>query len=404
MLRVTRNIVSWVGALVVLLAFLPKPCSAALDLPPGVSKNQDAPVIKLGPVEVHPYLSLRETYSDNIYLTPDNKEHDFITSINPGLFLQLPFRRHVVSLGGSTTLNRYAINSSENTTDWSLYGAGDFYFGSRFNLKVSDNYTNSHEPRSQSSTSEIERYQNNTAATSLTYVLADISKVQLDYSRTYLKYRTYGFRSRNEDLVSAYLYYRILPRTSAFVEYEFKNVGFMDSTSTLDNNVHSGLLGVTWELSERSKGTIKGGYLVKNFDLQSQGSIDDFTASLDISHYFSDYNFMKLAGARTVNESSLQGTRYSVSTGINGEFTHRFLDRISSTIKASYIEERFSDIVPGDLQIRKDRVVQVGAALQYNFRRWLESSLEYYWRNKDSNIDIYDSTENNISLTIKVSF
>lgn len=374
--------------------------------------------MKLGPIEVHSYLSLRESYSDNVYLTRDNKKHDFITSINPGLFLQLPFRRHFVSLGGNTTINRNAINSSEDTIVWTLYGAGDFYFGSRFNLKVSDNYNNSYETRSQSSTSEIERFQNNTAAASLTYVMADISKVQLDYSRNYLKYRTSGFRSRNEDLVSAYLYYRMLPRTSAFVEYEFKKVGFMDTSSTLnnrdnlDNNVHSGLLGVKWELSERSKGTIKGGYLLKNFDQQSQesqSSIDDFAASIDISHYFSDYNFMKLAGARTINESSLEGTRYSVSTGINGEFTHRFLDRLSSTIKASYSEERFSsntaaNATPSDHQIRKDSVLQVGAALQYNFRRWLENSLEYYWRNKDSNKDNYDSTENNISLTIKAFF
>ena len=406
MLRFIRNIISLGLSLFVLLALLPKPCSAAMEAPSGVSRDKDAPVMKIGQVEAHPYLSLRETCSDNVYVTRDDKKYDFVTSINPGLLLQLPFMRHLVSLGGNTAINRYAINSSEDTIDWTLYGAGDFYFGSRFNLKISDNYNNSHETRSQSSISEIERFQNNTAASSLTYVLADISKVQLDYSRTYLKYKTSGFRSRNEDLVSAYLYYRILPRTSAFVEYEFKNVGFMDTTlDNFDNNVHSGLLGVTWELSERSKGTIKGGYLFKNFDQQSKGSINDFAASIDISHYFSDYNFMKLAGARTVNESSLQGSSYSVSTGINGEFTHRFLDRLSSTIKASYSEERFSsNIDTSNHQIRKDIVLQTGVSLQYNFRRWLESSLEYYWRNKDSNIDDYDSTENNISLTIKALF
>lgn len=375
-----------------------------MDIPAGVSINQDAPVLRLGPVEVHPYLSLRETYSDNVFLTPDNKKHDFITSINPGLFLQLPFRRHVVSLGGSTNLNKYAINSSEDTTDWTLYSAGDFYLGSRINLKVSDKYRNGFESRSQSSTTEINKFQSNTAAASFTYGLANISKVQLDYSRTYLKYKTSDFRSRDEDLVSAYLYYRMLPRTSAFVEYEFKNVSFMDNSSFLDNNVHSGLLGVNWELSERSKGTIKAGYLLKNFDRKSQGSIDDFTASVDISHYFSDYNFMKLVGARMVNESSLQGTRYSVSTGINGEFTHHFLDRLSATVKVSYSEERFSDIAPGDFLKRKDRVLQAGAALQYTFRRWLESAVEYSWRDKNSNIAAYGSTENSSSLTIKAFF
>lgn len=403
MLRVNRSFVSLVLTLVLLLVALQKPCFAIPDIP-GVLKNQDAPVLKLGPVEAHPYLSLRETYSDNIYLTPDNKKHDFITSINPGLFLQIPFGRNVVSIGGDTIVNMYAINSSENRTDWTFYGTGDFYFGSRFNLKVSDNYTDGHETRSQSSTNDVDRFQDNIALASMTYILANVSKVQLDYSRTYLKYKINGFRSRNEDLASAYLYYRILPKTSAFVEYEFKNVSFMENASVLDNNVQSGLLGVTWELSERSKGTIKGGYLFKNFDHQSQGSVDDFAASVDISHYFSDNNFIKLFGARTVNESSLQDTRYSVSTGVDGEFTHRFLDRLSATAKGSYSKERFSDIAPGDLVIRKDEIILAGASLQYTFRRWLESSLEYYWRKKNSNINTFDSTENNVSLTINVFF
>lgn len=406
MQRVISVFVSWSLSLALMLAFLLKPCVAATDIPIGASIIQNAPVLRLGPVEVHPYLSLRETYTDNVFLDPDHKKQDFITSINPGLLLQLPFRRHVVSLGGNTTLNRYANNTSENTTDWNIYSAGDFYLGKRINLKISDSYRDGFESRSQSPTNKLIKFQSNTAATSFTYGLANVSKVQLDYSRNYLKYdETNDFRSRNENLVSIYLYYRFLPRTSAFVEYEFKNVNFMKTSSsledTLDNNVHSGLLGVNWELSERSKGTIKAGYLSKNFKSHSQDSIEDFTASMDVSHYFSDYNSMKLVGARVVNESSLEGSKYSISTGIYGEFTHRFLDRLSTTVKASYSEENFNQ---EDSPKRKDNIRQAGASLQYIFRRWLESTVEYSWRDKNSNDDTYDSTENSFSVTIKAFF
>lgn len=403
MLLFTRTIVSRGMPLAMLLASLPQPVSAALDIPSGVSRDPDSPVMRLGPVEVHPYLFLRETYSDNVYLTHDHKKYDFITSINPGLSLQLPYRRHTLTVGGDTTINRYVLNTSEDTTDWSLYAAGDVYLGSRINLKLSDIYRDSHESRSQSSTAEMEKYRSNIAALSLIYGLVGISRVQLDYSRTYLKYRNNDYRSRDEDLISAYLYYRVLPRTSVFVEYEFKNVSFMENSS-LDNSVHSALLGVTWELSERSRGTVKGGYLLKNFDQQAYSSVDDFTASVDVSHYFSDYNFMKLSGARTVSESSVEGTRYSVNTGIRGDFTHRFLDRLSVTVRGSYREDRFSDTAPGESRKRRDRVVQAGASLQYLFRRWLECDLEYSWWDRHSNNVTYDNTENNVSLTFKASF
>jgi len=360
----------------------------------------------MGPVEVHPFLSLQETYSDNIFLVPSDKKHDFITTVMPGVQFKLPIRRHALYLTGTATINRYADYSSENTSDWNLSGAGDFNFGSRINLKLSDNYLAGHEPRSQSALSDIEKFKNNNASASLTYILADISKLQLDYTNDYWKFNNSRFRSRDENIVSAYAYYRVMPKTSLFTEYEFKDVYFTDKvdTTNLDNNVHSALLGVNWELSVRSKGTVKGGYLYKVFDDPALKSLSNFAASVNISHHFSDYNSINLLGARTVNESSLQGTRYSISTGLSGEFIHKFNDRFSTGLKASYSDEVFSDIAPGDTVKRSDQVVLAGAKVMYSFRKWLESTLEYYRRQKDSNINSYDSTENNISLTVKAFF
>ena len=381
--------------------------STAADVVPfGSSKSQDTPVIQLGPVEVHPFLSVQETYSDNIFLVPDYKKHDFITTLAPGAQLKLPFRRHALFLSGTATIVNYAKYSSENKTDWTLSGAGDFYFGSRINLKISDSYLENHEPRSQSAVSYVEKYKNNNASASLTYVLADVSKLQLDYTNAYWKFKNSGFRSRDENTVSAYAYYRVMPKTSLFTEYEFKNVYFTEKAggSDLDNKVHSALFGLTWELSELSKGTVKGGYLYKTFDDTSRKDFGTFVASLELSHRFSDYNAIKLAGAREVNESSLLGTSYSISTGINGEFTHKFNDRFSAALKAAFNDEVFSNVVAGDSVKRNDQVVLGGAKATYAFRRWMDSTLEYYIRRKDSNVSAYDSTENNISLTLKAFF
>ena len=382
---------------------------AADEAPFGVSKSQDAPVIQLGPVEVHPFISLQETYSDNIYLAPVIKNQDLITTLAPGVQFKMPIRRHALFLTGTMTIKRYADYSSENNTDWSLSGAGDFNFGSRINLKLSDSYLAGHEPRSQSplsAVSDLEKFTNNNASASLTYILADISKLQLDYGNDYWKFTNSPFRSRDENLVSAYAYYRVMPKTSLFAEYDFKNVFFSEKGSgkDLDNNVHSALLGVTWELSAQSKGTVKGGYLYKAFDDTAQKDFSTFAASADVSHHFSDYNSVKLVGARAVNESSLLGTRYSVSTGLTGEFTHKFNDRLSASLKASFSDELFSNIVLPDTVKRSDQVALVGVKAMYSFRRWLDTSLEYYRRQKDSNIATYDSTENNISLTVKAFF
>ena len=323
----------------------------------------------------------------------------------PGLQFNLPFSRHQAYLTGSGTIINYAQNSAENISDWNVSASGDFNFGSRINLKASDSYLSGHIPRSQSALGDIERFKNNTASTSLTYVLGDISKLQLDYSNAAWKYNTSVFESRDENTVSVYAYYRFLPKTSAFAEYEFKSVYFTDKKAdNYDNNAHSALAGVTWALSDYSKGTVKAGYHLKEFNDSSRLGFSGVVASVDLAHRFSDDNSVTLTGARKINETTLLGTSYSTSTGLNGEYTHKFNSRISTGIKASFCNEGFSTIATGDSVKRTDKIIMAGVKVTYLFRRWLESDLEYYWRQKNSNIDVYDSTENNVSLTLKAYF
>ncbi len=372
------------------------------ERPLGVRKEPGP--LRLGPVELHPYLTVKETYSDNVFFTSDDKKSDFITSLTPGIVLQVPFRMHTLSFNANTTFTRYSKYSSENTTDYALGGLGNFLLGSLVTLNISDAYAKGHEPRSSSSSGIIEKFRTNAAAVSLTYLLANVSKVQLDYTRTTWNYQTSEFRSRHEDLLSAYLYYRMLPKTSAFVEYDFKQVRFNDKTNGLDNKVFTGLLGLTWEVTERSKGTVKAGYLQKDFDDPSRGSLKTWTAAADVSHDFSDFTSIKLLAKRDVNESSLLGTRYFITTGLYGELTRKFLDRLAGVVRASYGEDKYSDIIPGDTEMRKDKTVAVGAGMRYYLQRWLEFVLDYNYRKRDSNIDIYKYTENAFSLTMNASF
>jgi hypothetical protein len=404
MLCFARTIVSRGMPLAVLLASLPKPVSAAVDIPSNISRDPEAPVLRVGPVEAHPTLSVAESFTDNVYLSPDGRESDAITTVSPGLLLQMPVRQHLLSLGGKTSIARYASHSSENTTDWTLYGAGDFQLGRRLRFTMGGNYGYMHEGRSESSTSSIEKLWNSGLNASLAYTMANVSKVKLEYSRTWLDYRTSDYRSRDEDVVALYLYYRVLPRTAAYVEYEFKNVNFTDDSRALDNSVQSAYVGAVWELSERSRGNLKVGYLDKNFRHNSHEGIGDFATSLDVSHYFSDDNYLKCIGARTVDESSTEGSRYSVSTGFGAEFTHRFLDRLSATVSGGYREVHFSNAEEGESKRRVDQMIQAGLNVRYTFRRWLECSLAYNWWERDSNVATYDAIENTVTLRLTAAF
>ena len=131
-----------------------------------------------------------------------------------------------------------------------------------------------------------------------------MSKVQLDYTTTEWDFRSSSYRERNESLISGYLYYRILPKTSAFLEYDRRNIDYDTFSNFTDNKSDSALLGLKWGINERSQGVIKGGYAWKDFDSASKEDYDTWTLSVDLGHRFTDYTALSLVNKRIVKEAT----------------------------------------------------------------------------------------------------
>ncbi len=70
--------------------------------------------LRIGPVEIHPSLTIQETYDDNIFLEESEEEADFITNISPTLELVIPLRRHRFRLSYAPGVFVFGGNSEEN--------------------------------------------------------------------------------------------------------------------------------------------------------------------------------------------------------------------------------------------------------------------------------------------------
>jgi len=355
--------------------------------------------LHFGALEIHPYVSVKETYNDNIFAVAKDTTSDWITTITPGIKLALPYRRHLFTAEYNAVIDRYSSNSSENTTDHNAKVLADFKIGSLFGLTLSDTYTKGHEPRASSTSGQIEKFEKNAAAVTATYQLADRSKIQMDYTRTKWNFMLSDFRSRNEDLVAAYFYYRFLPKTSVFVEYDWKNVVYDQKVNGLDNRVHSGFLGLTWEMTASTRGTVKGGYLQKRFDAADKENLGTWGASADIIHAFSDYSSLKIIALREVNESSAQGTYYFITTGAYAEYTHKLTYKLSAVAKASYGVDDYSNAIGSATEARYDKTFLGGVGLKYQMQDWLEFVLGYDYRNRNSNLPVNDLRQNTYSLS-----
>lgn len=356
-----------------------------------------------GALEIHPSVSLEETYNDNIFATPADTRSDWITTITPGIKLFLPIRAHQFTLEYDAAIKRFSDFTGENTTDQNASAIADLKLGSLFGVKLKETYNKGHVDRFYSQSGFLYKYETNAASLSTTYQLADRSKIELDYTRTSMKFEGgSSFMSRDEDLIAAYLFYRFLPKTSALLEYDFRNIGYdeQDNGPNLDNKVNSLFLGVAWDVAPNTKGTIKGGYNRKNYAAPGVSGVSTWGASIDISHAFSDYTFIKVIGQRAISETELFGTSYFVRTGASVEFTQKFTYKISGVVRASYSVDDFSNVIPPETQARNNRWMIGGLGLKYQFKDWLAFTLNYNHRDRNSNIDSYNATDNIYSFSI----
>src|SRR6056297_1355712 len=72
------------------------------------------PVSAMAAMEIHPRLSLEQEYNDNIDLTADNEEEDWITTIEPGINLQYDNRSLEGTVDYALRYRFYKDNDEDN--------------------------------------------------------------------------------------------------------------------------------------------------------------------------------------------------------------------------------------------------------------------------------------------------
>jgi hypothetical protein len=368
--------------------------------------------IHLGRLKIHPYITIDEIHTDNVYMTASGEEDDLITILTPGLSLEFPFRRHLLFLDFNALDTSHNDFSAEDTTDYNAAAYLDIKLGSRFRIELTDVYAEGHESRGSSATGAIEEFTVNTALITATYKLKNISMIQLDLTASDWEFTTdaNAFRERKETGLSFYIYNKIMPKTSLFLEYDIKMFDYNAPDPALipsveyDNDTQNLLLGLRWELSDRSLGILKAGYSWKEYDSATLESYDTWVASLDIKHAFSKRTSLHIKGERVIGETSLSGARFMVSTGGSIELSHVFYTKFTVSLSASSYMDEFSDPVVVPTIEREDDRIALGAGLLYDVQDWLSISADYSYNERDSNEAGNNFKENRAILGVAFRF
>jgi len=349
--------------------------------------------LRLGPVRLHPYLGVAELYDDNIFLQPDDEKGDFITIISPGLTLQLPVRRHEITVGYRADILEFARYSQENTVRHAgkvalrgKYPGGLSWYAQDEALRTNEQPNTEQDPL-------VERTQNN-ANLGAEYAFANRWSAGIDYANSIYDYenqqplpdgslRDYGTQlNRMEQLISTDLYYRLQPKTSLLVEYGYGMVDF-DAPATArdrDSVIHLVRAGIRGDLTYKITALAKLGYEVLDFDNRARSGFDGFVASVTVSYLPRDRTKIDLIIDRSTPVSSYvsEGDAFfvsqSVTLSIQQVLGRRWRALLAGTVGHNSYDEssRSDDYYAGTL------------GLHYQIREYLGVSAAYLYARRDS--------------------
>ena len=403
--------------LALLVLFVAMPCGA-VEIKAPKSAN-----IQVGALQVHPSVSIAETYSDNIYQSYDAKadESDYITTLSPGISLLLPLRRHSLRLGYRADIYKYSDLSENDYANQTANGTLNFDFPGGLIFKISDTFrdiTTQRKWKEQAAFSgstdayREKDHQTNDFNVMTKYRFVDRWAVEARYNNHQDEYdKSYDSGADfSRDMVGGSIYYSLTPKTDILLDYNYSDVDY-DQADTDDNENQMIYVGLSFDPTAKVQGYAKFGWAEKKFK-QTLATRDDkesiFSALVNLGYVVTSFDKINLSGTRVIEEDSDNNASYTDTKAYIG-WTHVFAqnEKISMTTSLGYGNKNYSladTDIDGTSKIREDDSLTAGIGFGYIMQEWLKLALNYSYTDNDSNFKRYDYKENRVFLNVTMQY
>jgi len=363
--------------------------------------------VRLGPLSLTPYVNASGTFTDNVFLSSRNEESDFYYSILPGVKVRArPIGRHNFYLDYDADISQFQDFTEANYVVQSLDAGLDLNLPRKFEIRLGNKITYGADlPDVEGD--ETAQYYNNVARIEASYAFLDRFGIGLRYSHEFKDYE----RSRDEidnfdtNTVGGAFRFRILRGTSMLVEYVYSITDYRrDARARVENNYSNRInTGVTWDITAKTRGTVRGGYVQTTYHRIDREDDSTF-ASANISHELTSHIVVSLTGIRSIFDTSnaddnIQFSTSYVSSQVTGRLQHTYR-KFTTSIGGDYLHDRY---LHDDLNLgrkRKDDVWRGWLGVDYQMQRWIKLGVKYRYTTLDSNFDIEDYDENLVSFLV----
>lgn len=383
-------------------------------------------------MEVTPRVSAGVEYTDNVRLAPDNTESDTITTVTPGITLDLSGRPAGLTLSYDPSYVNYADGTYEDYWRHLATGSGWWQPVKGIRFTVADTFLKTEDPISDDDLT-VRRtrnpYTRNTATARMDHQFGDDNRAYLDGLYTYLENEDPGiedserfggsagvaywfnvrwgldldgeyYRGEYEesedfsDLVGRLrLNHRFNPHFTGYVGYAQTFHDYDDDSD--DYQIYDGSIGFDYAISKTMDWGMSVHYFVRDFDDSKDQS--ETPVNINLSKQFQRGSLsLDGEGGYNYTTTSAENLGYYIyyQGGLSADYT--FTRRLSGDVNALYAYRDYQDTLPE----REDDVFRAGCGLSFQLLKWLSLRAGYLYRTVDSTDDVNDYAENRVSLLL----
>lgn len=384
---------------------------------------------------VHPYLSLSQKYTSNVFKTSDNEEGDFITAVSPGLWMAVPgtkekmveidttntvpgglslsrrkpktFKRYQAYLLYSPEFQKYWDYSDEDVTNHRLEGAFQYNLRGGLSIDVADLYLNGYEPMGEGISNDQAKYWSNLFSMMLSYDVTKKVGFRVDFSLFSLDYKKYAYSvaDRSDNFIAWYTFYKVTEKMSVFAEIEYMDINY-DVYELYDSTEMRYFAGFKWDITAKSRGEVKVGYGTKNFDTSGVDSAGDFIMELRVDHSFTPKTAMGVTILRRSNETTIANTDYAIVNSFAVDYLQKFTKRISGNAEVLYMYETYEGAIDYGTSVkeRSDDRLRISLTGKYEFNERYFAEVGYSYTDRNSNVSSFDYSDNTVSISATGTF
>ena len=353
----------------------------------------------------HPFISIDQTWSDNIYKTKDNTTGDYWLTTKPGIWLALPgsdifkpaveeMSRFQAYLTYNPDIINYSGENDHDDIDHNLEGHIFYNGDGGLSIKLSDTFIDTHDDIVEGI--DNIHYTDNTLSTDIRYEATEKIAFNIGYSiftENYEKIK--NSQDREENLFDTTFFYGLMPKTAIFLELSLKDIKY-ENLPGQDSKETEYTTGIKWDITDSTTGSFKVGYLNKDFKSQAINDNSILKFILDASYEITFRSNLSLTAKNETSETDELNATYLETSSLLTTYRHELTERVTGFFTVFYNIEDY------DID-RKDTTINIAPSITYKYNDIFSCDFAYTYEDVDSKGVASGDTYNTNTLLLTLS-